>query len=256
MSATEKQSSSHSYFYRFSVLHRFFHLVVLVSFTLLALTGLPLKYSACTLSQWVMMLFGGADGAAAVHRWMGMVTFGYLIAHVLWLLYFKFVLKGSLTGPHSMFPRVKDFKDLGQNICYFLGKGEPPKFERFTYWEKFDYLAVFWGVPVIGLTGLVVWFPEFFSRFLPGEFLNIAYVIHSDEAILAVGFIFVVHMFNTHLRPEAFPLTTTIFSGTITEEEIKRDHRLEWERLTGKVETPPPGDRITGTGAAGSAPAR
>ena len=180
-----------TFFFRFSVLHRLFHLVVLVSFTLLALTGLPLKFSSCTLSQWLMVLLGGVENAAAIHRCMGIITFGYVILHIVWLCYYKLVLKGSLFGPESMMPRFKDLQDLVQSIKYFLGQGKPPKFERFTYWEKFDYLAVFWGVPVIGLSGLVVWFPEYFSRFLPGEFLNMAYVIHSDEAIMAVGFIFV-----------------------------------------------------------------
>ena len=240
MSTAETQHHDEgTFFWRFSVLHRLFHLVVLVSFTLLALTGLPLKFSGCPLSYWVLFIFGGVDGAAAVHRFMGIVTFGYVILHIVWLCYYKIVLKGSLFGPQAMMPRLKDFQDLIQNIKYFLGQGTPPKFERFTYWEKFDYLAVFWGVPVIGLSGLVVWFPEFFSRFMPGEFLNMAYVIHSDEAIMAVGFIFVVHMFNTHLRPEAFPITTTIFNGKISEEEMKRDHRIEWERVTGYVEPMP-----------------
>lgn len=229
----------YTFYRRFSVLHRFFHLVVLISFTFLALSGLPLKYSGCTLSQWLIALLGGVGGAATIHRCMGIVTFGYVVLHLVWLSYYKVVLKGRLWGAGSMVPQLKDFQDLWQNLKYFLGKGAPPQLERFAYWEKFDYLAVFWGVPVIGLSGLVLWFPEFFSRYLPGEFLNVAYILHSDEALLAVGFIFVVHMFNVHLRPEVFPLTKTIFNGKITEEELKRDHFLEWQRITGAAGTLP-----------------
>ena len=80
-----------------------------------------------------------------------------------------------------------------------------PGYGRFTYWEKFDYFAVFWGMIIIGFTGLVLWFPEFFTRILPGWSINVATIIHSDEALLAVGFIFTIHFFNTHFRPDKFP---------------------------------------------------
>ena len=84
--------------------------------------------------------------------------------------------------------------------------GRGPQYGRWTYWEKFDYFAVFWGIAVIGSTGLMLWFPEFFTRLLPGWLINVATIIHSDEALLATGFIFTVHFFNTHLRPEKFPM--------------------------------------------------
>ena len=93
------------------------------------------------------------------------------------------------------------------------GAGRARSYGRWTYWEKFDYFAVFWGVVVIGSTGLMLWFPEFFTRFLPGWLINVATIIHSDEALLAVGFIFTVHFFNTHFRPEKFPMDTVIFTG-------------------------------------------
>jgi cytochrome b subunit of formate dehydrogenase len=131
-----------------------------------------------------------------------------------------------------MLPSKKDFKDLFQHIAYFLGKGEPPQFGRFTYWEKFDYWAVFWGIAFIGSSGLVLWFPEFFSRFLPGIFFNIAYTIHSDEALLAAGFIFIVHLYNAHLRAHVFPIDKSIFTGKIEAKEIMERHPLEWENLS------------------------
>ncbi len=130
-----------------------------------------------------------------------------------------------------MIPRPQDFIDLWVHFLYFLGKRPPPKFDRFTYWEKFDYWAVFWGVLIIGLSGLVLWFPELGTKFLPGIVLNIAQIMHSDEAVLAVGFIFVVHMFNTHLRPEKFPVDMSVFTGKVTQEELERERALEWERM-------------------------
>jgi cytochrome b subunit of formate dehydrogenase len=129
-----------------------------------------------------------------------------------------------------MFNR-KDIQDFWASIKWFIGIGPRPKYGRWTYWEKFDYFAVFWGVLVIGSTGLMLWFPEFFTRFLPGWLINVAQIIHSDEALLAVGFIFTIHFFNTHLRPEAFPMDTVIFTGHVPLDEYKADRPHEYEQL-------------------------
>jgi cytochrome b subunit of formate dehydrogenase len=117
------------------------------------------------------------------------------------------------------------------NIKWFLGKGPRPHYGRWTYWEKFDYFAVFWGIFVIGISGLMLWFSEFFTRFIPGAALNVATIIHSDEALLATGFIFTVHFFNTHLRPEKFPMDTVVFTGRMPLEEFRRDKPAEYEAL-------------------------
>jgi cytochrome b subunit of formate dehydrogenase len=106
-----------------------------------------------------------------------------------------------------------------------------PDYGRWTYWEKFDYFAVFWGVAVIGTTGLLLWFPEFFTRLLPGSIINVAIIIHSDEALLAVGFIFTVHFFNTHFRPERFPIDTVVFTGGEPLEKFKLDRPREYREL-------------------------
>jgi cytochrome b subunit of formate dehydrogenase len=218
-------------FWRFNVFHRFIHLVMMVTFIGLALTGLPLKYSHTLWAQVLIVFWGGVKGAGIFHRSFAGITFGYFSLHLLWVLYYVLVLKGHLFGPDSMLPSKKDFKDLLQHIAYFLGKGEPPQFGRFTYWEKFDYWAVFWGIAFIGGSGLVLWFPEFFSRFSPGLFFNIAYTIHSDEALLAAGFIFIVHLYNAHLRAHVFPIDKSIFTGKIEAKEIMERHPLEWEYL-------------------------
>src|SRR6185369_13156212 len=117
------------------------------------------------------------------------------------------------------------------SLLWFLGRGPRPDYGRWTYWEKFDYFAVFWGVTIIGATGLLLWFPEVFTHVVPGWFLNVATVVHSDEALLAVGFIFTIHFFNTHFRPEKFPMDTVIFTGTIPLEEFKQDRPAEYEEL-------------------------
>jgi hypothetical protein len=125
----------------------------------------------------------------------------------------------------------KDLRDFVGTLKWFFARGPRPEYGRWTYWEKFDYFAVFWGVAVIGLSGLMLWFPEFFTRFVPGWLINVATIIHSDEALLAVGFIFTIHFFNTHLRPEAFPMDTVVFTGVVALDEYKLDRPWEYMRL-------------------------
>ncbi len=112
-----------------------------------------------------------------------------------------------------------------------LGQGPRPAYGRWTYWEKFDYFAVFWGVAVIGASGLMLWFPKVFSRVLPGWLINAAFIVHSDEALLAVGFIFVFHFFNTHLRPESFPMDPVIFTGVAPFKDYKQERPRAIEDL-------------------------
>jgi cytochrome b subunit of formate dehydrogenase len=139
--------------------------------------------------------------------------------------------KAVWLGPDSMIPTLQDWKDFVAHQKWFFGKGPKPQFDRWTYWEKFDYFAVFWGVFAIGLSGLIMWFPHFFTKFLPGWVINIALVVHSDEALLAAGFIFTVHFFNTHFRLEKFPMDTVIFSGRVSKTEMLHERKRWYERL-------------------------
>jgi cytochrome b subunit of formate dehydrogenase len=144
-----------------------------------------------------------------------------------------------------MVPRIKDLTDLYANMKWSLGLGKKPAFDRWTYWEKFDYWAVFWGVGMIGVSGLFLWFPTFFARIFPGWTLNVATIVHSDEALLATGFIFIFHYIHTHLRGDKFPFDEVIFTGRVTEEELRNERPLEYERLHGEgmlesTETTPP----------------
>jgi hypothetical protein len=130
-----------------------------------------------------------------------------------------------------MTPQPKDVKELWANIKYFLYLGPRPALDRWAYWEKFDYLAVFWGVAMIGVSGLMLWYPDFFTKFLPGWTLNVAYIIHSDEALLATGFIFLYHFFHTHMRPESFPMDPVIFTGRMPLERFKEERPIEYQRM-------------------------
>jgi cytochrome b subunit of formate dehydrogenase len=125
----------------------------------------------------------------------------------------------------------QDAREFWQSIKWFFGKGPRPRYGRYTYWEKFDYFAVFWGMLIIGTTGLLLWFPEVFTVILPGWTVNVATILHSDEALLAVAFIFTVHFFNTHFRPDKFPMDPVIFTGQVPLEELERDKPREYEEM-------------------------
>ena len=222
-------------FVRFTRLQRTLHACMIVSFLSLALTGLSLKFSYTQWAVTLSHLMGGFQTAGFIHRTAALVMFGTFIAHLADLYRLKKHEYGSwrklLLGPNTMLPTRQDWKQFVATMKWFVGAGPRPQYGRWTYWEKFDYFAVFWGIFIIGCTGLTLWFPIFFTRFLPGSFINVATIIHSDEALLATGFIFTVHFFNTHLRPEKFPMDTTVFTGHVPLAELKRDKPLEYEAL-------------------------
>jgi cytochrome b subunit of formate dehydrogenase len=222
-------------FLRFKRLNRVLHVVMIVSFMSLALTGMTLKFSYTGWASFLSRLFGGYESAGYIHRVAAVAMICIFIAHIVDIFRMKNRVYGSwralILGPDSMVFNRKDLQDLVGNFKWFLGKGPRPQYGRWTYWEKFDYFAVFWGIAVIGSTGLTLWFPELFTRVFPGWLLNVATIIHSDEALLAVGFIFTVHFFNTHLRPEKFPMDIVVFTGRMPIEDLKEDKPAEYDAL-------------------------
>ncbi len=230
---TSVHGGSGPYVRRFSGMQMSLHVAIVSSFLLLAATGLPLKFAEASWAPALMALFGGAESAGFLHRLAAIVTFSYFAWHLGMLVHGLIVKKerGYFWGPNSMTPQPRDIVDLWGMLKFFLYLGPKPKFDRFTYWEKFDYLAVFWGVAIIGASGLVLWLPTAATRILPGWALNAAYIVHSDEALLATGFIFLFHFFHTHLRPEAFPLDPVVFTGRMPLERFKDERPLEYERM-------------------------
>ncbi|MEJ2634989.1 MAG: cytochrome c3 family protein [Calditrichia bacterium] len=223
------------YIRRFNTLQRLIHLFVILSFMALALTGMMLKFAGLPWAKFIASFVGGVSAAGTIHRIAAVITFGYFFTHLGSLLRLKskkkLSLKQLIFGKNTMWFKKRDIIQFWQSMKWFVGLGPRPQYGRWTYWEKFDYFAVFWGVAVIGFTGLILWFPEFFTLFLPGWIINVAIIIHGDEALLAVGFIFSVHFFNSHLRPESFPLDPVIFTGLVPVEEYKEDRPAEYEDL-------------------------
>ena len=235
---------------RFSPIWRLAHLTFALSLMILTLTGIPLFYPEAPWAKPLMAALGGPQMAGSIHRVNAVIFAGVFFWHLFYMGYrialdwknFKFF------GPNSMIPNWKDAQDMLGMFKWFFGKGPRPQFDRWTYWEKFDYWAPFWGVTIIGVSGLIMWLPNVFGAFLPGWVFNVAAIFHAEEAFLAVVFLFTVHFFNNHFRPDKFPLEVVMFTGTFTVEEFKHEHPLEYQRLVDSgelqsrlVDAPSPG---------------
>jgi len=236
------------YYTRFSVPQRYLHGFLALTFLGLAMTGLPLRFSNTHWANSFAHAIGGFGTVLVFHLFNAVVLTVAFLIHVANLVY-RIVARKEYSlvwGNTSMVPNLKDIKDFIGNFKWFLFRGPKPKFDRYAYWDKVDYWAVFWGMAIIGLSGYAMWFAPFFAKFIPGSMLNIALLIHGEEALLAVGFIFSIHFFNTHLRPDNFPMDMVIFTGRQSEEEFKHKHPEEYRRMveTGTLEKhrtePPP----------------
>ena len=237
---------------RFTVVDRLTHLTVILSFMLLALTGLALMHPGYGWARAITGFFGGVHTMHIVHVVNGGITFAYFFFHLCYMGYRVLVKKQRyrIFGVDSLVPTWTDIKDIWSNFRWFVYLGPQPKMDRWTYWEKFDYWAVFWGVAIIGVSGLMLAAPVFFTRFIPGIWLNVAFIVHSEEAILATGFIFIFHFFHNHLRPEKFPIDVSILTGRVPLDRFKEERPLQYQRLVneGTLErliVPPPSVWLT-----------
>ena len=228
------EEEAHLVVQRFSMWTRATHAVLAASVFGLVLTGMPLRYpdafwAGPLLDGWALV--GGAPG---LHR---IFAVGFFLAgamHVAGVIggFASGKLKvRELFGPDSILPKPEDLRNVRKNMRYLKDRGPQPKFGRFTYWEKMDYLAEIWGLLIIGLSGLVMWFPTAAASFMPGWVVNAALIFHAYEALLAMAFLFSIHFFNTHLRSEVFPVDPVIFSGNIPLEEVAHRYPGWYERL-------------------------
>ena len=236
---------------RFSLLHRIQHLGLAISFMGLSLSGMPQKFYDAPWAHAVADFIGGPINSTVIHHWFALLLGLLFATHVidvvtnLWTkrdairdketgrLSGKLFIK-AVFGPDSLIPNAQDFRDIKANFKWFLGKGPRPVFDRWAYWEKFDYLAEIWGTFVFGITGLILLFPVQSAAILPGSAVNVAIIFHTYEGLLAMAFIFSIHFFNSHFRLDKFPMDMVIFLGNVPVEEAHHE-RAKWvERL--KVE--------------------
>ena len=140
-------------------------------------------------------------------------------------------------GPYSLMPNWQDAADFAAMFKWFVGRRPRPTFDHWNYQQKVDYWAPFWGIAMLVATGAMLWFKTLTAAYLPGWAFNVAAVAHGDEALLAAAYLFTVHYFVNHWRPDKFPLDIVMFTGSMPLEEFKREYAVEYAPLGGKRTT-------------------
>jgi formate dehydrogenase subunit gamma len=220
-------------FQRFTRGQRWEHTLLILSFTVLLLTGLPQKYRAASLSQQILATPERLDLVRQIHNIAAILLAAEAIYHVGKIIYQ--LIRRRLPG--DMLISMKDLRDAGQMLRYlfFLSK-EKPAFGKYNFEQKITYWFLAAGIGIMGITGLIIWFPLFFTRFLPGGIIPAAKLAHSTEAIVAGIFVVIWHFYHVHLER----LNLSIFTGRLNEEEMRTYHAAEYERLTGEKANPAP----------------
>ncbi len=219
---------------RFGAMWRLAHLVFAVSVMTLVLTGMGAFYAETGWAKAVMTALGGPKAAGLVHRVAAFTMLGIFFIHL--VVVSVNILRNwknfRFFGPDSFMPNWKDLADIIGMFKWFVGKGPRPSIERWAYWEKFDYWAVFWGMAIIGGSGMVLAFPHIVAKVAPGWIFNVAMVVHGEEAFLAAVFLFTVHFFNNHFRPDKIPPPDVVmFTGTQSLSEFMHEHPAQYQRL-------------------------
>jgi len=205
---------------RFDLSQRIEHVILLLTFTTLAITGLAQKFATEPLSESIIRILGGIELTRRIHRLAAIILMAESIYHIVAVLYRIIVRRSRLT----MFPVFEDFRHLLQDVLFYLGRRKrKAHLGRFGYAEKVEYLAVVWGTVIMAITGFMMWNPIATARLVPGEFIPAAKAAHGAEAILAVLAILLWHFYHVHIRH----LNRSIFTGRLTREEMQHEHPAE-----------------------------
>lgn len=221
------------HFRRFHWGWRLGHLVFALVTMTLVLTGTTALYAESAWAPVVAKALGGPKMLGLIHRICAALFVGIFLIHFVYVMQ-KLLRDRSFRwfGPDSLIPNWKDFADCWGMFKWFVGKGPKPLFDRWAYFEKFDYWAVFWGVNIIGWSGLMLAFPHVTATYLPGWVFNVATLVHGEEAFLAAVFLFTVHFFNNHFRPDKLPPPDVVmFTGTQSLREFRHDHPAHYQRM-------------------------
>jgi len=228
ISPPEEKKEEERMYPRLSLNIRVQHVILMVSTLILIITGLPIKFHESAWANFFFNAIGGLQVGRILHRVGAVGLIGIALYHLLFLA----LSREGREIFRELLPRPKDVKDLWITLNYLLGrKREKAKFGKFTYIEKFDYWAVYWGMVVMVLSGLILWFLGTALRIFPKFVADIAKEAHSDEALLATLAIIIWHFYNAHLNPEKFPMNRSWLTGKISEKEMEKEHFLEWVEI-------------------------
>jgi cytochrome b subunit of formate dehydrogenase len=209
---------------RFNVARRLEHILLILSFSTLAVTGLIQKYALNSISIALISFLGGIETVRIIHRIAAVTFFLEGVYHFILMAYLLYVKRKEAT----MIPGIKDGFDAINELLYNLGlRKEGPKMPRYNYAEKMEYLAMIWGYFLMGLTGFMLWNPILTTRIFPGEIVPAAKVAHGLEAVLAVLAIFLWHFYHVHIKKWNW----SMFKGFLTHHEMVEEHGAELEKI-------------------------
>jgi cytochrome b subunit of formate dehydrogenase len=221
------------YVQRWSATWRWAHLLFAVSIILLVATGVTLLYPNTAWAPVLERAMGGPRISGLVHR----ISAAVMVAVFAWHIVYAAIhiarnwATFKVFGPYSLMPNWQDASDFAAMFKWFIGRRTRPSFDHWNYQQKVDYWAPFWGIAMLVATGAVLWFKTLTAAYLPGWAFNVATVAHGDEALLAAAYLFTVHYFVNHWRPDKFPLDVVMFTGSMPLEEFKREYAVEYARL-------------------------
>ena len=212
---------------RMTVAERLQHAALAVSFFTLVYTGFALKFPESWPFAWLARLEGGHAWRSLIHRGAAVVMVATALLHLVYLLG-----RRGRAMLLAMLPRPQDARDAIANLLYLVGlRSFPPRFEHFGYIEKAEYWALVWGTAVMTVSGGLLWFENASLRWLNKWVLDLATIVHYYEAWLAFLAIMVWHIYQTVLNPDVYPMNWTWLTGRISDEELRHEHRAEWDRL-------------------------
>ncbi len=214
-------------FPRFSISQRWEHAILLLSGLVLLLTGLPQKYRELPISQDLLSTPDRVALIRQIHHIAAIVLTIEALYHLGRIIY----LMAKRRLPGDLLPTWQDVRDAGHMIQYLLFlRGDKPKFGRYNFEQKVTYWFVFFGILIMGISGFVIWFPIWFTNFLPGGIVPAAKLAHSTEAVVTAIFVIIWHVYHVHLERT----NLSMFTGRLSEDEMKTFHEKEYERLTGQ----------------------
>ncbi len=209
---------------RFTVPQRLEHWVLFLSFTLLAITGIPQKFAGYGWAETAIGMMGGIEIVRTIHHVSAIVLVLVSIYHIIAVAYKVFVLRVRWT----MFPRLDDVFDGLDAIRYNIGlTKEQPKLGRYNFIEKVEYWALIWGIIVMAITGFAMWNPITFTRFFPGDLIPAAKAAHGAEALLAVLAVIIWHFYSVHIKE----FSRAMFNGKVNQHQMEEDHALELAQI-------------------------